>query len=79
MREYIALRSRAGIPEEASRKEVDGLRAAGTCGTPDQVAEALASYGKVGLGYAITYFPEVAYDTSGVDLFERTVMRELQG
>ncbi len=77
--EYIALRSRAGIAEEAARKEVDGLRKAGTCGTPDQIAETLESYRAVGLGYAITYFPEVAYDTSGVDLFERTVMRELKG
>lgn len=46
-------------------------------GTPEQVAERLAERAKHGLGYAIHYFPEFAYDRSGVELFERTVMREL--
>lgn len=27
--------------------------------------------------YAITYFPELAYDTSGMELFERTVIPHL--
>ena len=30
-----------------------------------------------GLGYAIHYFPEAAYDTSGISLFEREVMPHL--
>ena len=46
-------------------------------GTPEQVTERLAERGDHGLGYAIHYFPEMAYDRSGVELFERTVMREL--
>ncbi|MGF3054704.1 hypothetical protein ACQUSY_12215 [Microbacterium sp. YY-03] len=46
-------------------------------GTPEQVAERLAERQEHGLGYAIHYYPEMAYDRSGVELFERTVMREL--
>jgi len=30
-----------------------------------------------GLGYAIHYFPEAAYDRSGLELFEREVMPAL--
>ena len=30
-----------------------------------------------GMTYAITYFVEAAYDTSGIDLFEREVLPEL--
>jgi len=33
---------------------------------------------KLGLGYAIHYFPEAAYDRSGIELFEREVMPALQ-
>jgi hypothetical protein len=32
---------------------------------------------KRGLGYAIHYFPEAAYDRSGIELFEREVMPAL--
>ena len=77
--EYVALRQRAGVSAEAAAKEVEGFRKAGTCGTPEEITETLAAYEREGLGYAITYFPEAAYDTSGIDLFERTVLRELKG
>ncbi|MBP9917949.1 MAG: LLM class F420-dependent oxidoreductase [Dermatophilaceae bacterium] len=76
--EYIALRERAGISADSAAKEVEGYRKAGTCGTPDEIATTLTAYGKAGMGYAITYFPEAAYDTSGIDLFERTVLRDLR-
>lgn len=46
-------------------------------GTIEQVAERLAERQAHGLRYAIHYFPEMAYDRSGVELFERSVMREL--
>ncbi len=29
--------------------------------------------------YPIVYFPEAAYDTTGIELFEREVMPALQG
>jgi F420-dependent oxidoreductase-like protein len=46
-------------------------------GTPEQVAERLAALRDLGLGYAIHYFPEAAYDRSGIELFEREVMPAL--
>ena len=46
-------------------------------GTAEQVAERLAERATHGLGYAIHYFPEAAYDRSGIDLFEREVIGAL--
>jgi len=43
-------------------------------GTPEQVAERLQERASHGLGYAIHYFPEAAYDASGIELFETEVM-----
>ena len=55
-----------------------GYRAPGALvGTVEQVTEKLAALGELGLAYAITYFPEVAYDTSGIELFERKVIPAL--
>ncbi|MGI6877215.1 LLM class F420-dependent oxidoreductase [Microbacterium sp. gxy059] len=46
-------------------------------GTVEQVAERLAALQDAGLGYAIANFAEMAYDTSGVELFEQKVIPEL--
>ncbi|WP_344058082.1 LLM class F420-dependent oxidoreductase [Microbacterium pumilum] len=46
-------------------------------GTVEQVAERLARRAQHGLGYSIHYFPEAAYDHSGVELFERGVIAAL--
>lgn len=46
-------------------------------GSVEQVAERLAERERHGLGYAIHYFPEAAYDLSGVQLFEREVLAAL--
>lgn len=46
-------------------------------GTPDQVIEKLKHMESLGLGYAIHYFPEAAYDRSGIELFEREVVPAL--
>ncbi|TDO86272.1 LLM class F420-dependent oxidoreductase [Enemella evansiae] len=47
-------------------------------GTPEQIVENLRGLKAKGLGYAITYFPEAAYDTSGMELFAREVIPALQ-
>ncbi|OYN95676.1 F420-dependent oxidoreductase-like protein [Propionibacteriaceae bacterium ES.041] len=47
-------------------------------GTPEQIVENLRGLKARGLGYAITYFPEAAYDTSGMELFAREVIPALQ-
>ena len=46
-------------------------------GTPEQVVERLRHMESLGLGYAIHYFPEAAYDRSGIELFEREVVPAL--
>jgi alkanesulfonate monooxygenase SsuD/methylene tetrahydromethanopterin reductase-like flavin-dependent oxidoreductase (luciferase family) len=46
-------------------------------GTPAQVREKLEQRRDLGLGYAIHYFPEAAYDRSGIELFEREVLAPL--
>jgi alkanesulfonate monooxygenase SsuD/methylene tetrahydromethanopterin reductase-like flavin-dependent oxidoreductase (luciferase family) len=46
-------------------------------GTPEQIAERLTQLRKLGMTYAITYFPEAAYDKSGIELFSRQVAPEL--
>ena len=49
-----------------------------THGTPDQITEKLSALRDLGLGYAILNFPEAAYDTSGIELFEREVIPALR-
>jgi alkanesulfonate monooxygenase SsuD/methylene tetrahydromethanopterin reductase-like flavin-dependent oxidoreductase (luciferase family) len=46
-------------------------------GTPEQIVERLQEAAGLGLGYAITYFVDAAYDTSGLELFEREVIPAL--
>jgi len=48
-------------------------------GTPEHVVEVLHERRDLGLGYSIHYFPESAYDRSGVELFEREVIPALAG
>jgi F420-dependent oxidoreductase-like protein len=47
-------------------------------GTPEQIIERLTEMKSLGLGYSIHYFPEAAYDRSGMELFEREVIPALQ-
>ena len=61
--------------ENACRGLASGL----LVGTPELVAERLAGMTALGLRYAILYFPEVAYDRSGLDLFAREVAPALAG
>jgi F420-dependent oxidoreductase-like protein len=46
-------------------------------GTPEQIVERLTERVRHGMGYSIHYFPELAYDTSGWELFEREVVPAL--
>lgn len=47
-------------------------------GTPEQIVERLSRMREAGLGYAIIYFPDIATDRSGAELFTREVMPALQ-
>ena len=48
-----------------------------TVGTVEQVTEHLQKLKNAGVDYTITYFPEMAYDLSSVELFESRVIPEL--
>ncbi len=68
---------RSGLSQERADKAVAAARKGPLVGTPEQIVEALRGLGDAGLGYAITYFAETAYDTTGIELFERAVIPEL--
>jgi F420-dependent oxidoreductase-like protein len=46
-------------------------------GTTEQVVEKLTRMRELGCEYAIMYFPEAAYDRTGIELFEREVIPAL--
>ncbi|WP_433206356.1 TIGR03560 family F420-dependent LLM class oxidoreductase [Nocardia sp. CA-107356] len=52
-------------------------RGTAAVGTPEQIVENLTKVRDLGLGYAIFDFPEAAYDTSGIELFEHEVVPAL--
>jgi len=53
------------------------LRSGPLVGTPEQIVERLTALEKAGMTYAIAYFQEAAYDSSGVDLFTSQVIPAL--
>lgn len=68
------------LGEEKARAYVGNLNDGGAAvGTPEQIVEKLTAVRDRGLGYAIFNFPEAAYDTSGIELFEREVLPALTG
>ena len=67
---YIGAEKAAGAVQDLR----DGT---GLAGTPEQIVEQLQTMQALGMTYAITYFPEAAYDTSGLELFEREVVPAL--
>jgi F420-dependent oxidoreductase-like protein len=48
-------------------------------GTPEQIVERLSAMGDLGLGYAIFYLADAAYDRSSIDLIAREVIPALAG
>jgi hypothetical protein len=46
-------------------------------GTPAQIVDKLSALKEQGLSYGIFYFPEAAYDLSGIELFEKEVLPAL--
>jgi F420-dependent oxidoreductase-like protein len=68
-----------GISETAVENQVNNAKNGPAVGTPEQIVESLRSLEKLGMTYAITNFAEAAWDTSGIELFEKQVMPELRG
>lgn len=67
---------------KASPKAIDGMLSTvvspdSASGTPEQIVERLTRLRNLGCEYAILYFPEAAYDRSGIELFEREIIPAL--
>ncbi|WP_026940231.1 LLM class F420-dependent oxidoreductase [Humibacter albus] len=73
----VLARLRPHLGDERTAKIEQEYLASDAFGTPEQVVERLSVRAEHGLGYSIHYFPEFAYDLSGVELFEREVMPAL--
>jgi F420-dependent oxidoreductase-like protein len=76
-------RIRAMQVSRANEKAVDNMLATVTSpdsasGTTEQVIEKLKRMRDLGCEYAILYFPEAAYDRSGIERFEREVIPALR-
>ena len=67
------------IPADALESSMNNLASGPLAGTPEQVVERLTDARGWGMTYAIAYFPEVAYDRSGLDLFVKQVVPAMAG
>ena len=65
------------VPDKAPGLAED-LRKGPLVGTPEQVVERLTALRELGLGYAITYFADAAYDRSSIELFADQVVPALR-
>lgn len=65
------------LPEEKVAEQLGHYRRSPTTGTPEQVVENLTEFYDAGLRYAICYHPQIAHDTSSLDLFEAKVVPQL--
>jgi len=74
-----ALRARVlpFVGDDRADAIVRDLEGSDGVGTPDRIAERLAERAKHGLGYAIHYFPDAAYDSTSQELFEAKVITAL--
>ncbi len=63
---------------ERTADQIAGYRGSLAFGTPEQIVERLQGMVQRGMTYGIFYFPEAAYDTSGIELFEHEVLPHLQ-
>ena len=68
----------ASIGADLAERQLSGFGNLPGVGTPEQIVEKLSALKAAGLSCAITYFPEAAYDTSGIELFEKEVIPALQ-
>jgi F420-dependent oxidoreductase-like protein len=76
--ERIRARQIARVDAEAVESMLSNVTSADSAsGTPEQIVERLSRMRDLGCEYAILYFPEAAYDRSGIELFEREVIPAL--
>jgi alkanesulfonate monooxygenase SsuD/methylene tetrahydromethanopterin reductase-like flavin-dependent oxidoreductase (luciferase family) len=67
----------ATVVDPATMEGVKAYVARALVGTPEQIVERLEQLKAAGLGYAILYFGDAAYDLSSIELFAREVVPAL--
>lgn len=67
----------AHVGADEADKHLGSFRGLPAVGTPEQIIEKLTALKDLGMDYGIFYFPEIAHDTSGLELFEREVVPAL--
>ena len=65
------------LPADELQGQLEHFRNSPLTGTPEQVVARLTEARALGMTYAICYFPEIAYDRSGFDLFNERVIPAL--
>jgi F420-dependent oxidoreductase-like protein len=75
----IEERGRPFLAPEILASSIEGLRGGPLVGTPERIVERLQQLKAAGMTYPILYFQEVAYDTSGLELFTSQVIPALAG
>jgi F420-dependent oxidoreductase-like protein len=65
------------VSAEVAENQVQAAATGPLVGTPEQIVERLTELQKLGMTYAIGYFPGVAYDRSGLQLFTEQVIPAL--
>lgn len=68
--------SRYAGTDQADR-QLSGYQGRPAVGTPEQIVEKLTALSGLGMDYGVFYFPEIASDTTGLELFEREVVPAL--
>ncbi|MBC3191635.1 LLM class F420-dependent oxidoreductase [Pseudonocardia sp. C8] len=66
------------VGAEKAEGALSAFRGLPGVGTPEQVVENLSALRDAGMSYAVCYFPEAAYDRSGLEMFEREVVPALR-
>lgn len=61
-------------PEASVDAEMGSYLGMPGVGTPSEIVDNFKRLEAEGMTYAVCYFPEIAYDTSGLELFEREVI-----
>ncbi|MGV9712456.1 LLM class F420-dependent oxidoreductase [Gordonia sp. NPDC003424] len=79
-RQLVALETRLAsfVDPAAAKASMGAFRGMPAVGTPTQVIENLTTLAAAGMSYGIFYFPDIAHDRSGLDLFAREVMPALR-
>jgi len=61
------------VPADVLERSYEQTANGPLVGTPEQIVEKLTEMQKLGMTYTIAYFPEAAYDHSGIELFNSKV------